>query len=71
MLIPEESVLTSKDYSYVFIVDDNIAKLKKVSLGVTSNGKIQILDGIKSKDSVVTLGHEKLKDGSKIKIIEN
>tara|TARA_B100001059_G_scaffold225797_1_gene253402 strand:+ start:1094 stop:1999 length:906 start_codon:yes stop_codon:yes gene_type:complete len=71
MLIPEESVLTSKDYSYVFIIDDNIAKLKKVNLGITSNGKIQVLDGIKSQDSVVTLGHEKLKDGSKIKIIKN
>jgi multidrug efflux pump subunit AcrA (membrane-fusion protein) len=71
MLIPEESVLTSKDYSYVFIIDENIAKLKKVNLGITSNGMIQILSGLKSDDKVVTLGHEKLKDGSKIKIIEN
>ena len=71
MLIPEESVLTSKDYSYVFVIDENTAKLKKVSLGITSNGKIQILNGIESQDNVVTLGHEKLKDGSKIKIIEN
>ena len=71
MLIPEESVLTSKDYSYVFIIDEDVAKLKKVNLGITSNGMIQILSGLKSNDKVVTLGHEKLKDGSKIKIIEN
>ena len=71
MLIPEESVLTSKDYSYVFVIDENVAKLKKVNLGITSNGMIQILSGLKSNDMVVTLGHEKLKDGSKIKIIEN
>ena len=71
MLIPEESVLTSKDFSYVFIIDENVAKLKKVNLGITSNGMIQILSGLKSNDKVVTLGHEKLKDGSKIKIIEN
>ena len=71
MLIPEESVLTSKDYSYVFVIDENVAKLKKVNLGITSNGMIQILSGLKSNDKVVTLGHEKLKDGSKIKIIEN
>ena len=71
MLIPEESVLTSKDYSYVFVIDEDIAKLKKVNLGITSNGMIQILSGLKSNDKVVTLGHEKLKDGSKIKIIEN
>lgn len=71
MLIPEESVLTSKDYSYVFVIDGDLAKLKKVNLGITSNGMIQILSGLKSNDKVVTLGHEKLKDGSKIKIIEN
>ena len=71
MLIPEESVLTSKDYSYVFVIDEDVAKLKKVNLGITSNGMIQILSGLKSNDKVVTLGHEKLKDGSKIKIIEN
>ena len=53
------------------MIDENTAKLKKVSLGITSNGKIQILDGIKSQDNVVTLGHEKLKEGSKNKIIEN
>ncbi len=71
MLIPEKAILTSKDYSYVFIIDKNLAKLKKVNLGITSNGMVQILSGIKSDDKVVTLGHEKLKDGSKIKIIEN
>ena len=71
MLIPEESVLTSKDYSYVFVIDEDVAKLKKVNLGIRSNGMIQILNGLKSNDKVVTLGHEKLKDGSKIKIIEN
>ncbi len=71
MLIPEESVLTSKDYSYVFVIEENIAKLKEVNLGISSNGMIQILSGINSGNKVVTLGHEKLKDGSKIKIIED
>ena len=71
LLVPEQSILTSKDYSYVFIADDDTAKLKKVSLGITNNGKTQIIDGIKPSDFVITLGHEKLKDGSKIKIIKN
>ena len=29
VLIPEKSVLTAKDFSYVFIVEKDIAKLKK------------------------------------------
>ena len=71
MLIPEESVLTSEDFSYVFVIEEDIAKLKEVNIGISSNGMIQILSGISSEDKVITLGHEKLKDGSRIKIIEN
>ena len=70
ILVPEQSILTAKDYSYVFITDKNIAKLKKVEKGINNNGKTQILKGLNSDDFVVTLGHEKLKDGSKIKIIK-
>ena len=71
LIVPEQSILTSKDYSYVFIADNDTAKLKKVILGITNNGKTQIIDGIEPSDYVITLGHEKLKDGSKIKIINN
>ena len=71
LLVPEQSILTSKDYSYVFIADNDTAKLRKVSLGIVNNGKTQIIDGIEPSDFVITLGHEKLKDGSKIKIINN
>ena len=76
MLIPEESVLTSRDFSYVFVIEEDIAKLMIdeypiLAIGISSNGMIQILSGISSEDKVVTLGHEKLKDGSRIKIIEN
>ena len=70
ILIPEKSILTSKDYSYVFVVEKDIAKLRKIITGVSNDGSTQILEGIQLNDLVVTLGHEKLKDGSKIKIID-
>ena len=70
ILIPEKSILTSKDYSYVFVVEKDTAKLRKIITGVSNDGSTQILEGIQFNDLVVTLGHEKLKDGSKIKIID-
>ncbi len=70
ILVPEQSILTAKNYSYVFIADKDIAKLKKVKTGITHDGKTQILQGIEAGDIIVTLGHEKLKDGSKIKYID-
>ena len=71
ILIPEKSILTSKDYSYVFVVEKDIAKLRKIITGVSNDGNTQILEGIQLNDLVVTLGHEKLKDGSKVKLIDN
>ncbi len=70
VLVPEQSILTAKDYNYVFVADKDIAKLKKVQIGITNKGKTQILEGIKDGEAIVTLGHEKLKDGSKIKFID-
>ena len=70
ILIPEQAILTAKDYSYVFVVDKDTAKLQKITMGVNNDGNTQILTGINSGDMVVTLGHEKLKDGSKIQIIQ-
>ncbi|MEK9977042.1 MAG: efflux RND transporter periplasmic adaptor subunit, partial [Gammaproteobacteria bacterium] len=69
ILVPEQSILTAEDYSYVFIVEEDISKLKKITLGINNKGMTQILSGINEGDLVVTLGQEKLKDGSKIKLI--
>ena len=70
ILIPEQAILTSKDYSYVFVIDNDIARLQKVTKGINNQGMTQILNGVNAGDMIVTLGHEKLKDGSKIKLIE-
>ena len=70
ILIPEQAILTSKDYSYVFVIDNDIARLQKFTKGINNQGMTQILNGVNAGDMIVTLGHEKLKDGSKIKLIE-
>ncbi len=70
ILIPEQAILTSKEFNYVFVIDKDIARLQKINIGVNNDGKTQILTGINDGDMVVTLGHEKLKDGSKVQIIK-
>ena len=70
ILVPEQSILTSKDFSYVFVIENDEAKLRKITKGISTDGKTQVLEGLSSDDLVVTLGHEKLKDGSKIKLID-
>jgi len=45
------------------------ASMIKVSTGIEDEGFIQILDGIKEGDTVITSGHYDLNDGDKVRII--
>ena len=70
ILIPEKSLLSINKKHYVYIVDNNIAKLIVVETGIRNNALVEIKSGLNTFDKVIFMGHEKLKDGSKIKIIE-
>ena len=70
ILIPEKSLLSINKKHYVYVVSDDIAKLKSVQIGIRNNSLIEIKSGLNNFDKVIFMGHEKLKDGSKIKVIE-
>ena len=68
-LIPEEALLSINKKHYVYVVNKDNAKIKEVSIGIRMNELIEIENGLDVNDKVIVLGHEKLKDGSKIKIL--
>jgi len=70
ILVPEKSLLNINKKHYVYIAENNIAKLKIVKIGIRNNALVEIKSGLNTFDKVIFMGHEKLKDGSKIKIIE-
>jgi membrane fusion protein (multidrug efflux system) len=69
ILIPEESLLSINEKHYVYKVDKDIAKLTEVQIGIKANSEIEIKSGLGNNDIVIYMGQEKLKDGSKIKIL--
>lgn len=69
ILIPEESLLSINEKHYVYKVDKDIAKLTEVQTGIKANSEIEIKSGLSNNDIVIYMGQEKLKDGSKIKIL--
>ena len=70
ILIPEESLLSINKKHFVYVVNNDLAQLKSVEIGIRNDAFIQIKNGLTKNDSVIYMGQEKLKDGSKIKIIE-
>ena len=70
ILIPEKSLLSINKKHYVYVADNDVAKLTVVQTGIRNNALVEIKSGLNTFDKVIFMGHEKLKDGSKIKIIE-
>ena len=64
----------SKPVEAVFVVKDGIAHQREVKTGISSETDMEILDGLKEGEKVVTGGYRELrnlKDGDKVKIVKN
>ena len=67
--IPNQAVLKSPDHkSYVFVANmkNNKAEKRKVAVGKVLGDGVEILEGLKENEWIVTAGHHKLRDGQKI-----
>lgn len=53
----------------VYLVKSNRAVLKNIVTGISSGNDIQILDGIREGDKVITTGMNSLKDSTTVKIV--
>ena len=69
ILVPEQSLLSIDEKHYVYKVVEDLAKLTEVKIGIKSNSAVEIKSGLSTDDVVIYMGQEKLKDGSKIKIL--
>lgn len=69
--VPTVAVQLGKVGSYVYIVNsDQTVRLTKVTTGVASGGNTIITEGVQPGQRVVIDGLDKLRDGSKIEVIE-
>lgn len=69
LIVPSEAVYRDEDGKpQVYIVAGDTAKAADVTLGIESNGKTEILDGVKDGDTIVHTGGYGLGDTTKIKV---
>lgn len=71
ILVPFQSIIAGDQWSYrVFTVDDkNIAHLTDVKLGDQNSTMVQITDGLKEGDRVITAGTLNINDGDTVENI--
>ena len=65
--IPVECIKYDKSYNTsVFVVEDGIANLTQVSLGLQSESEVEVLEGLQPGDRVVINPSMNLTDGSPV-----
>jgi membrane fusion protein (multidrug efflux system) len=67
--VPELAVIGEGDDRFVFVVgDDQLATRTEVRTGIRSGGRIEIVEGLRPGQRVVTEGVVKLTDGMKVRL---
>jgi membrane fusion protein (multidrug efflux system) len=68
VVLPDRALLTrSSAEAMAFVVVDGCAVQRRVRTGIESGTCIQVLDGVRSGETVIVAGHEKLKDGDRVR----
>jgi membrane fusion protein (multidrug efflux system) len=68
--IPRTAFVGSVSSNQVFVVNNNVATLKKIVSGRTLGDKVEILEGLNDGDVVVTSGQINLSDSTKVNIVK-
>lgn len=70
LMIPEIALLPENDLQYVFTVGpDNVVTRLKVIIGRRRAGSVEVLEGLKEGDLVVTEGVQDLRTGAKVNLV--
>ncbi len=68
VLIPEEALLAQGRKQFVYLVEEQKAKLQEVQIGQRNGGEVEILAGLDAGVPVVTAGLQKLRDGVPVEL---
>jgi HlyD family secretion protein len=69
LLVPLDAVTEVNGQTSVYVVKGNIADLRPVTVGLTSDGYVEILSGLEEGETVVTAGQPNLTDGAKVETV--
>lgn len=70
--VPEQAVVPTGGYNYVFVVNDGEAERRAVTLGIRRPGYVEVVSGVEAGERVVTQGTMRLgRSGIKVQEVGN
>jgi membrane fusion protein (multidrug efflux system) len=74
LLIPRSALLDREEEKIVFVVQEDgegpRASIRKVRLGISNPGEVQILSGLSAQERIIVEGNAFLEDGQLVRILE-
>lgn len=68
LLIPRSSLVESIRNPYVYVIENNVAKIRKIEVGRELGDKIEVLSGLTSGETVITTGQINLSEGATVQV---
>jgi membrane fusion protein (multidrug efflux system) len=69
--VPEEAIVTENSETYVYLVADNKAVRRQVTLGKRLDGAVEVVSGVNAGEDVISSGVQNVDDGGAVQIIES
>ena len=69
LVISKECIIGSMEKPTVFVIENGVAKEKKIITGESDNDSISVISGLKEGDLVVYSGQLNLIENDKVKVI--
>jgi RND family efflux transporter MFP subunit len=69
-VIPKRAVVREIGAAFAFVAKDGKAQRREIRLGLETDGKYEVLDGIEAGEQIVVTGHGNLRSGSDIEVVE-
>lgn len=70
LVVPREAFIGSVSNSQVFVVRNNAAYLTQIKAGENFGDKVEVVEGLKAGDVIVTSGHINLTDEAKVRVLK-
>ncbi len=68
IVVPINYIRSEEKGDFIMIAENGVAKKLVVKTGLSYNGNIEITEGLKTGDNIITAGYQDLEDGQKLKI---
>lgn len=69
LLVPARALAGGNGSQNVFVVEEGVATRRSVETGLTSQGQVEVVSGVREGEAVVVIGHNALRDGAEVRVV--